>query len=216
MKKKLFFVIAILVVALAVGVAYAWFTAQNSVASNLITVQTVGNFDLYGGPISATNLIPANDPDPTATNPSAEYPSSTYFKLVNSTGAPMMFYAYLSDGAAQGTGMLDPAKVGVRIYLEPPGSAPGNPWAPGDFSAPAVVFSGHLDQIWNQADAKNLLSSRYWNGSAWVHTLFANGSNAVYRVGIWLDGTKADNSDSGKGLSVTLNFSGVQEEGWTD
>jgi hypothetical protein len=216
--KKLIIVIAVIVVmAVAATAAYAWFTADKFVAGNTVTVAQAGNFVLNGGPIDATGLVPALDPGPGETpatppvNPNAVYPSSTYFALQNGTDYPMKYYAYLSDGA----GTLDPAMVGVRIYLNPPTSAPGYPggWGPGTFNGGPpgfVVFQGHLSDLWGQAQGHKYLCSSSGPDFSGILTPINPGEWAIYRVCLWLDGNVADNSASGKWLTVTLNFTGTQ------
>jgi predicted ribosomally synthesized peptide with SipW-like signal peptide len=216
--KKLLIVLAVVVVmAVAATAAYAWWTAEESVTNNTVSVATAGDFVLEGGPVSATGLIPSADPAPNETTgdpplaTDTEYPSSTYFALKNDADYPMKFYAYLSDGA----GNLDPAMVGVRIYLNPPTSAPGYPgsWGPGDFNGGPdgfVVFQGHLSDLWGQAQGRYYLSSSTEANFGGTITPIYPDQWAVYRICVWLDGNVADNSASGKSLSCTLNFKGSQ------
>jgi hypothetical protein len=217
-KRVLIPLVVVAVLAIGATVAYAWLTADVSVADNNVSTLTVGNFELSGGPINATDLIPANDPDPgeTIATPPVDsnvvYPSSTYFALHNATGYSMLYYAYLSAG----TGDLDPATVGVRIFLNPPTSAPGYPggWGAGTFNGGPpgfVVFQGHLSDLWG-----GIPSGMYWLCSSsgpnftGVLTPINNDEWAIYRVCIWLDGNVAGNDAMGKSLSCTLNFHGDQ------
>jgi hypothetical protein len=218
--KKLIVIVAVVaVMGIAATAAYAWFVASASVNDNHVATATAGNFNLYGGPVSATGLIPAKDPSPgevtgTPTKyPDTVYPASTYFALDNAASYSMLFFGYLSTP----TGNLDPSLVGIRIYLNPPASAPGYPggWGLGTFNTTSptgwVVFQGHLSDIVGESNGRWYLSSSSGPNFTDVLTPINPGERAIYRLGLWLDGNVANNTNaSSRYLDCDFTFSGEQ------
>ena len=216
--KKLVIVLAVLVVmAVAAAVAYAWWSATVSVPGNTVTTGQV-SLETEGLPIVASGLVPQLDPALDAADD--KYGAVQYFWVKNGSTTPLMFYGWLSDGTDANNIR---SSVRARIWLLGTAAAPGywtgypDGWV-GTFNpgGPYATFDGTVAQLWSGAPAgRNYLSSRYPIGSSWGRTPINPGEYGVYRIAVWLD-SNAPNSTQNSVLGFTINFTGMQEEAWTE
>jgi predicted ribosomally synthesized peptide with SipW-like signal peptide len=214
--KKLFVIVAVLVLAIGAAVAYAWWSTTETSEGN--TVAT-GQVSLHLGgqlPINATGLAPQNAPEDPEAEDSA-YGCVRYLFVGNTSSMTLMFYGWL-DGGVDEDGIRE--DINVRIWLlgerDIPGYWSGCPatWV-STFQSPGpwLSFEGTLDDLWNnRAAGIEYLSSRTPSGTP---TPIDPKEYGVYRVALWLD-SDADDDTQNKSLSFNINFTGVQEEGWED
>ncbi len=214
--KKLIVVLVVLAMAITASIAYAWWSDTVTSDTNTVATGEVA-LEMAGLPIDASGLVPQNDPAADAVD--AAYADVTYFWVKNDSTVPLMFYGWLSDGSDDSNIR---SYVNARITLLGSATAPDwwtlpDGWE-GTFQdgGPYDVFDGTVADLWSgQTAGKLYLSSRYWDGSDWIHTLLEEGEYAVYRVAIWLDSTAPDSAQNAT-LSFKINFTGIQEEGWVD
>jgi hypothetical protein len=222
MSRRKLIIIAIVtavVLAIAGGTAYAWWTASDATGTNTLTTGNEGLTISSSGSalVTASNLLPQTLPDLGADD--AAYAAVSYLWVHNSGSTPLMFYGYLWNGS--GDTVINSA-VHVRVWLLASAIHPPN-WTGlptgwnNTFSSggPYLSFDGTLASLWNDAENAgiNYLSSRYWAG-AWHHTPMGAGEWGVYRVAVWLDGPSATNAMQNKSVSFTLNFKGMLESEW--
>jgi len=212
-RKHLFISIVVLVaVCIFASVAYAWLTSTASVAGNTISTGSEFGMTASSNPITVSGLVPQNDP-PAAPNADTTGYKTSFVWFQNNATIPAMAFAYLDN-------LTDPGNirdlVNVKITVAPTDSGWGDESAtlsgPG---GPYVVYSGPISGIWGQDNGKANMSTRYWNGSSWVHTPIAAGQQGWYKIVVWLDST-ATNAAMGQTLTCDLNFWGTQEENWAD
>jgi len=225
MKHKKLLIVAIVVVAMAVAatVAYAWWSTTITSDTNSVSTGSVA-MEMSGAPwmpITASGLVPQSDPALDAED--AEYADVTYFWVKNSSTIPLMFYGWLSDGSDN----KDIRQyVNVRIWLLGATTAPaywtGYPagWVDTfQVPGPHETYFGTIGGLWSGPPAGiNYLSSRWWDGT-WHRTPINPGEYGVYRVAIWLDSTAPNSAQGATGpdaLSFKINFTGMQDEAWTE
>jgi hypothetical protein len=221
MKHKKLIVVAIVVVAMAVAatVAYAWWSTTITSDTNSVSTGSVA-MEMAGLPVTASGLVPQANPAMDAED--AEYADVTYFWVKNSSSIPLMFYGWLSDGS-------DPKNirsyVNVRIWLLGATTAPSYWTLPAGWvdtfqiPGPHETYFGTVGGLWQVADGINYLSSRFWTGTEWVRTPIGPGEYGVYRVAIWLDSTAPNSAQGATGsdaLTFKINFTGMQDEAWTE
>jgi len=204
MKKKLFVLVAILVVAIGVGVAYAWWTADGGISGNTVTT---GGMSLATSDtaINATGLVPQNAPGDEA---AAGYYAK--FIWVQNTGSvDEMFYAWLDNASGDGV-LLDAVKCAIWLA---PTDAPGD-WAlTGSLGQPGPwpVYTGTLRGLYGEDVGKWQLKTVSPGHTA---TPLHPGQYAIYKIVVWLDGPSAGPDTMNKSLSVDLKFKAFQSENW--
>lgn len=210
-------IVAIIVASLAISatVAFAWWTGSSSIADNNIGTGMAG-ITVEGLPLNFADLQPMNDPDPTADVDAQDYPAETFVRVTNTEDTPLMFYGFLS-GATGDVGYMN--KVNVRIWVAPIDGH--SPYGTGDFQNnggnPYLSYEGTLYDLISGGQTFGManLASRFWTGTAWVHTPLMPGSQAVYKIGCWLDAS-ANDDYQGKHVNFSWDFAGVQEGDWVD
>jgi predicted ribosomally synthesized peptide with SipW-like signal peptide len=213
--KKLLIVLAVIVVmAVAAAVAYAWWSDTATTNGNSVSTGSV-NLESDGGAIVAAGLMPQTEPAIDANDDA--YGAVSYAWVHNASTAPLMFYGWLGNGT--GDTVINPY-VRVRIWLLGATTAPA--WWTGYPSAwvdtfqipgPHLSFNGTLEEVWTgEAGGRNYLSSRYWDG-AWHQTPIGVDEWGTYRIAIWLD-SSAPNETQGKQVDFSVNWTGMQIEGW--
>lgn len=220
--KKLIIVLAVVVVmAIAAAVAYAWWSDSVSTGTSSVSTGNV-SLETYGLPIVADGLVPQLDPALDAED--SEYAAVQYFWVKNGSSIPLMFYGWINNGSDANDirsfvrariwllGSSTPTPVSWWTGLDPSWVDTFQP-APG---GPFVSFDGTVEDLWTSVPAGiNYLSSRYWTGSAWVRTPIGSGEYGVYRIAVWLDSTAPDSTQNST-VSFTINFTGMQDEAWTE
>jgi hypothetical protein len=209
--KKFLFALAVLIaLAIAAGVAFAWWTTSTSIGGNSVGT---GSLTLAAGysPISASGLLPQVDPaaDPTGSLPDNTYPSVSYVWVQNQGTVPLMFYAWLDNGSGDYAALIN--YIHVRIWLNPANNASG--W-PETFNSSfhGLVFEGMLSTLWaGQSAGKTYLGSTSQPDGQGVKTPIGPSEQGVYKIAVWLD-SSAGNDTQGKTLGFTLKFNGGQEE----
>lgn len=219
-KKLIITIVAIVAMAIAAAVAYAWWSDTQSTPGNSVSTGGVA-LATSGLPIVADGLAPQYAPTMDAVD--GDYASVSYFWVKNDDSIPLMFYGWLSDGGGDWA-VLNPY-VHIRIWLL--GATPAPAYWTGfpsgwvdtfQVPGPHLSYDGTLAGLWSGQDAGiNYLSSRYWPppSGPWQRTLINAGEYGVYRAALWLD-SSAPNSTQHKTVTFTINFTGMQEQAWDD
>lgn len=215
--KKLFVFVVVLVMALAATAAYAWWSTTVQTGPSSVTTGQV-SLEVVGLPLAATDLVPQLDPALNA--PDADYAHVQYFYVGNTSSIPLMFYGWLSDGSdAKNIRSHVRARIWLLGATSPPLYWTGYPagWVDTfQVPGPHLSFDGTVADLWSgQPAGINYLSSRWWDGSAWHRTPIAPGEYGVYRVAIWLSGSAPPETQSAT-LGFQINFTGMQDEAWTE
>jgi hypothetical protein len=217
-KRYLIPTIAIVVLAVAGGTAYAWWTATASTTGNGVGTGSIA-LDTSGLPIVVSGLAPMTSPALNAAD--SAYPSVSYFYVHNGGSIKAMFYGWLSGGNDPNNirGVVD-----MRIWLLGSASASANGWTgmPSGWQntfnmtgGPYLVYDGTLDGLWSGAPAgRNFLSSRGGGSPTWIDTPINPGEYGVYRVAVWLDSSASDPSTQNASVGFTINFTSLQMEQW--
>lgn len=209
--KKFLFALALLIaLAIAGGIAYAWWTTSTDPISGSVGTGELKLASGYG-PITVSGLVPQVDPpaDLTGSLSDSTYPSVNYFWVQNQGTVPMMFYGWLDNGSGDWAVLI--SKLHVRVWLNPATNNSG--WTntfnnTGNYQ----VFNGTLDQLWGgQVDGKYYLGSTSGYNGTGVKTPIGPGEQGVYKIAVWLD-KSAGNDTQGKTLGFTLKFNGAQEQ----
>jgi hypothetical protein len=213
--KKLFITVAVLIaLAIAGGVAYAWWTTSTDPIGGSVGTGSLSLAAGYG-PIDVSGLVPQVDPpaDPDGALPDSTYPSVSYVWVKNEGTVPLMFYGWLTNGGGDSAALID--YVHVRIWLNPATNNSG--WVD-TFNTGGnwQVFDGVLSTLWpGQSAGRTYLGSTSGLDGTGVKTPIGPGEQGVYKIAVWLD-KNAGNDTQGKTLTFDLKFNGGQEELFDD